>query len=128
LRFASKLLRHRSIVAVLSDFARMAGKTRSPGSRAIATSWRSRSTTRASARFGCWMGGFFGCRKRQRVLVDTSHAATRGRLQVAAERLAQERGRKLAQAGVDRVALRTDVPYGVPLRRAFAARARRLAR
>jgi hypothetical protein len=64
----------------------------------------------------------------QRVLVDTSHPGTRARLQVAAERLAQERGRRLAQAGVDRVALRTDVPYGVPLRRAFAARARRLKR
>jgi hypothetical protein len=32
------------------------------------------------------------------------------------------------QAGVDRVALRTDVPYAIPLRRAFAERAKRLKR
>jgi len=64
----------------------------------------------------------------QRLLVDTSHAATRLRIHVAAERLQQERTRKLVQAGVDRVALQTTVPYGVPLRRAFAERARRLSR
>src|SRR2546422_10210724 len=64
----------------------------------------------------------------QRVLVDTSHGPTRTRVSVAAERQLQERTRKLAQAGVDRVALQTSVPYGVVLRRAFAERARRLKR
>ena len=64
----------------------------------------------------------------QRVLVDTSHGATRTRVSVAAERQLQERTRKLVQAGVDRVALQTSVPYGVLLRRAFAERARRLKR
>ena len=47
---------------------------------------------------------------------------------MSAELMQQERSRKLVQAGVDRVALRTTVPYGVPLRRAFAERARRLSR
>jgi hypothetical protein len=47
---------------------------------------------------------------------------------VAAERLFLERTRKLAQAGVDHVALQTSVPYGVTLRRAFAERARRMKR
>ena len=37
-------------------------------------------------------------------------------------------GRKLGQAGVGRVSLLTTVPYGVPLRRAFAERARRMSR
>ena len=64
----------------------------------------------------------------QRLLVDTSHAPTRTRIRVAAERMQQERSRKLVQAGVDRVALLTTVPYGAPLRRAFAERARRLSR
>src|SRR5207245_7932418 len=64
----------------------------------------------------------------QRVLVDTSHGPTRMRVSVAAERQLQERTRNLAQAGVDRVALQTRVPYGVVLRRAFAERARRLKR
>ena len=64
----------------------------------------------------------------QRLLVDTSHGPTRTRIRVAAERMQQERTRKLVQAGVDRVALQTTVPYGVPLRRAFAERARRLSR
>ena len=64
----------------------------------------------------------------QRLLVDTSHAPTRTRIRVAAERMQQERSRKLVQAGVDRVSLLTTVPYGVPLRRAFAERAKRLSR
>jgi len=64
----------------------------------------------------------------QRVLLDTSHGPTRTRVRVAAERQLQERARKLIQAGVDRVALQTSVPYAAPLRRAFAERARRLLR
>src|SRR2546429_9300997 len=62
----------------------------------------------------------------ERVLLDTSHGPTRTRVRVAAERQLQERSRKLIQAGVDRVALQTGVPYAAPLRRAFAERARRL--
>src|SRR3989454_1052882 len=62
----------------------------------------------------------------QRVLLDTSHSPTRTRVRVAAERQMQLRTRKLIQAGVDRVALQTNVPYAPLLRRAFAERARRL--
>jgi len=64
----------------------------------------------------------------RRVVLDTSHGPTRTRVRVAAERQLQERARKLVQARVDRVALHTNVPYAVPLRRAFAERARRLKR
>jgi hypothetical protein len=64
----------------------------------------------------------------QRLLVDTSHSPTRTRIRIAAEKVQQDRSRKLMQAGVDRVSLLTTVPYGVPLRRAFAARAKRLSR
>jgi hypothetical protein len=64
----------------------------------------------------------------QRVLIDTSHGPTRTRVRVAAERQLQERGRKLLAAGVDRVGLETSIPYAVPLRRAFAERAKRMKR
>jgi hypothetical protein len=62
------------------------------------------------------------------VLLDSSHGPSRTRFRVAAERQLQERARKLVQAGVDRVALQTHVPYALSLRRAFAERARRINR
>lgn len=129
LRFAAKLLRHRSIVAVLSDFRADGWEeplARLAGDHDIVAITIDDPRERALPDAG-WVD-FSDAETGQRVLVDTSHPGTRTRLQVAAERLSQERGRRLAQAGVDRVALRTDVPYAVPLRRAFAARARRLKR
>jgi uncharacterized protein (DUF58 family) len=129
LRYTAKLLRHRSIVAVLSDFRADGWEeplARLAGDHDIVAITIDDPRERALPDAG-WVD-FSDAETGQRVLVDTSHPGTRARLQVAAERLAQERGRRLAQVGVDRVALRTDVPYGVPLRRAFAARARRLKR
>jgi uncharacterized protein (DUF58 family) len=129
LRYAAKLLRHRAIVAVLSDF-RADGWEDALAQLAAAndvvaitiddpreldlpdTGWVDMEDAET--------GG--------RVLVDTSYGPTRTRVRVAAERQLQERGRKLVAAGVDRVALQTSIPYAVPLRRAFAERAKRLAR
>ena len=129
LGYAMKLLRHRSIVAVLSDFR--------------ATGWEE-----ALARLGArhdvvaitiddprelelpdagWVD-MHDAETGQRVLLDTSHGPTRTRVRAAAARHLQERTRKLVQAGVDRVALQTSIPYALPLRRAFAERARRLKR
>jgi uncharacterized protein (DUF58 family) len=129
LGFAAKLLRHRAIVVVLSDF-RAAGweepLARLAGDHDVVAITIDDPRELVLPDAG-WVD-FTDAESGQRVLLDTSHPATRARLQVAAERLALERSRKLTQAGVDRVSLRTDVPYGVPLRRAFAARARRLAR
>jgi hypothetical protein len=62
------------------------------------------------------------------VLVDTSHAGTRTRIQIAAEQARMRRARALAQAQVDHIALRTDRPYAQELHQAFARRARRLSR
>lgn len=129
LRYAAKLLRHRAIVVVISDFradgwedplARLAGHN----DLVAITIDDPREIKLPEAG---WVD-FSDAETGQRVLLDTSHPATRTRLLVASERLAQERARRLQQAGVDRVSLRTDVPYGVALRRAFHARARRLAR
>jgi len=129
LRYAAKLLRHRAIVVALSDFR--------------AEGWED-PLAQLAARHDVVAITIDDPRERelpdagwvdmedaetgQRVLLDTSHGPTRTRVRVAAERQLQERARKLVQAGVDRVALQTSVPYGVPLRRAFAERARRLKR
>jgi uncharacterized protein (DUF58 family) len=129
LRYAAKLLRHRSIVVVLSDF-RAEGWEDPLAQLAAAHDVvaitvddpRERELPDAG-----WVD-IQDAETGQRVVLDTSHGPTRTRVRVAAERQLQERTRKLIQAGVDRVALQTNVPYAVPLRRAFAERARRLKR
>ncbi|HVH66516.1 MAG TPA: DUF58 domain-containing protein [Gemmatimonadales bacterium] len=129
LRYAAKLPRHRAIVVILSDF-RAEGWEEALGQLAsrhdvVAITIddpRERSLPDAG-----WVD-MEDSETGQRVLLDTSHGPTRTRVGVAAERQLQERTRKLIQAGVDRVALQTSIPYGVPLRRAFAERARRLKR
>jgi uncharacterized protein (DUF58 family) len=129
LRYAARLLRHRAIVVVISDFradgwdeplARLAGRhdvvavtVDDPRELDVPdVGWLELEDAET--------GG--------RVLVDTAHEATRTRIATAAERFRADRDRRLATAGVDRVTLRTDAPYGPPLRRVFAARARRLKR
>jgi uncharacterized protein (DUF58 family) len=129
LGFAAKLLRHRAIVVVLSDFR--AEGWEEPLARLAGDHDVVAITIDDPREMGLPDAGwidFTDAETGQRVLLDTSHPGTRTNLQMAAERVVQERARKLTLAGVDRVALRTDVPYGVPLRRAFAARARRLTR
>ena len=129
LHYAAKLLRHHAIVVVLSDFR--------------AEGWED-ALAQIAARHDVvaitiddprelnlpdtgWVD-LEDAETGQRVLVDTSHRPTRTRVRVAGERQLQERARRLLQAGVDRVALQTSVPYAVPLRRAFAERAKRLKR
>ena len=129
LRYAAKLLRHRAIVVVLSDF-------RAEGWEDAMAQVAARHevvaiTVDDPREYDLPDAGWVeleDAETGQRLLVDTSHGPTRTRIRVAAEKLQQERSRKLVQAGVDRVALHTTVPYGAPLRRAFAERARRLSR
>ena len=64
----------------------------------------------------------------RRVLVDTGDRAVRDRVRTLAEKRREERARMLAAAGVDTVLLTTGTDYAIPLRRAFALRARRLRR
>lgn len=129
LRYAARLLRHRAIVAVLSDFR--ADGWEEPLARLAARHDIVAITVDDPREVDLPDAGWVDLQDAEtgrRVLLDSSHAPTRTRFGVAAERLLQERSRKLVQAGVDRVALYTHVPYAVPLRRAFAARARRLKR
>jgi len=129
LKYAAKLLRHRAIVVVLSDFR--AEGWEEPLGQLAARHEVVAITVDDPREYNLPDAGWVeleDAETGQRLLVDTSHGATRTRIRVAAERLQQERTRKLVQAGVDRVALHTTVPYGLPLRRAFAERARRLSR
>jgi len=64
----------------------------------------------------------------RRVLVDTGSREVRLRLAHLAERRREERARALAAAGADQVRLETGTSYAIPLRRAFALRARRIHR
>jgi len=129
LAYASQLLRHRSIVAVLSDF-------RAPG-------WEEQLgrlsqkhevvaiTVDDPREFELPDAGWIeleDAESGQRELVDTSHHGTRLELAMAAEKGRLARARALKQAQVDHIALRTDRPYAEALHRAFAERARRLRR
>ena len=129
LRFASKLLRQRAVVVVISDFraegweeplARLAGRH-----EIVAV------TIDDARELDFPDAGWVeveDAETDERVLLDTGHGRTRERVRIAAAQLLQARARKLVQAGVDTVSLHTHQPYGPPLRRAFAERARRMRR
>jgi uncharacterized protein (DUF58 family) len=129
LRYASKLLRHRAIIVVLSDFR--ADGWEDPLAQLAARHDVVAITLDDDREIHLPDAGWIDLEDAEtgrRLLLDTSHPATRHRVLAASERHLQERARKLIHAGVDCVALQTHVPYAVPLRRAFAKRARRLKR
>ena len=61
-------------------------------------------------------------------LVDTGSREVRTRVAHLAARRREERARALAASGADHVRLETGTDYALPLRRAFALRARRIHR
>jgi uncharacterized protein (DUF58 family) len=129
LRYATKLLRHRAVVAVVSDFR--ADDWEEPLARLARRHEVVAITVDDPRELDFPDAGWVEVQDAEndrRVLIDTAHAGTRARIRIAAEQLLQARTRKLVQAGVDSVALSTHQPYGPPLRRAFAARARRMRR
>lgn len=129
LLYATRLLRHRSIVVVLSDF--------------VAEGWE-RPLRRLAARHEVVAIAVEDPRERslpeagwlelddaetgQRVLLDTGSRRVRDRLRLLSERRRDERARILAASGVDSVTLSTGSDYAIPLRRAFALRAQRIRR
>jgi uncharacterized protein (DUF58 family) len=129
LTYAGRLLRHRSIVVVLSDF--------------LATDWE-RPLKRLAARHEVVAVTVDDARERELpdagvlwledaetgrlVQVDTTARRTRDALARHTERRRLERARMITSAGVDQVALVAGQDYAPILRRAFAARARRLHR
>jgi hypothetical protein len=129
LRYASKLLRHRAIIVVLSDFR--AEGWEEPLARLSSDHDVVAITIDDPREQQLPDAGWLDLEDAEtgrRLLLDTSHSATRHRVLAATERALQERSRRLRRAGVDRVGLQTNIPYAVPLRRAFAERARRLNR
>jgi uncharacterized protein (DUF58 family) len=129
LHYATELLRHRSIVVILSDF--------------LAEGWE-RPLRQLSVRHDVVAVAVEDPRESElpdagwldledaetggRRLVATGDRQVRGRLRALAERRREERGRSFAAAGVDQVVINTRGDYAAVLRRAFAQRVRRLHR
>ncbi len=124
--YAARLLRHRAIVVVLSDFA--------------AAGWE-RPLRRLALRHEVVAVTVDDPRERQlpdagwieledqesgrRVLVDSGDPGVRGRMARSSELRREERARALRVAGVEQLVLATDRDYARDLHRAFARRARR---
>jgi uncharacterized protein (DUF58 family) len=129
LNYAGRLLRHRSVVVLLSDF--------------IAADWE-QPLRRLSARHDVVVITVDDPRERalpesgwieladaesgQRVLVDTGNRLFRDRMTRLSEHRREQRRRALMASGVDHLELDTASDYTAPLRRHFAARARRVGR
>ncbi len=129
LAYSGKLLRHRSIVAVMSDFR--ASNWEQPLRRlsikheVVAISIED---PREASLPDCGWVELEDLETGRKMLVDTSNPAFRLEAQMAEEQRRLRRARALAQAKVDHLALRTDRPYTQDLHRVFAERARRLRR
>lgn len=129
LHYAARLLRHRSIVVVLSDFR--AADWEVPLRRLALRHDVVAITVDDPREFSLPTVGWIELGDAEtdaRTLVDTSHEKSRVSVAMAAEQLRLTRARTLTQAQVDHIALRTDRPYAETLHRAFAERARRLRR
>lgn len=129
LSYTAELLKHRSIVVVLSDF--------------FATGWEA-PLRRLAARHDVvaitvddprehhlpnagWIE-LDDAETGRRVLVDAGSGSVRERVKLLAEKRRTDRHRGLTAARVDHVPLATDTDYTIALHRAFALRARRIHR
>jgi uncharacterized protein (DUF58 family) len=129
LGYASRLLRHRAIVVVISDFR--AGGWELPLQRVARRHEVVAITVDDPREIELPDSGWVeleDLETGQRALVDTSDEGARLRLRIAAEELRLARARLLQRASVDHVPLMTDRPYAQTLHAAFAERARRLKR
>ena len=129
LTYTAELLKHRSIVVVLSDF--FASGWESPLRRLAARHEVIAITVDDPREHALPAAGWIDlddAETGRRVLLNAGDPAVRTRVRHYAERRRLERHRGLTSARVDHVALSTDRDYVQPLHRAFAARARRLHR
>ena len=129
LRYAGRLLRHRSIVVVLSDFR---ASDWEKDLRRLALKHELVAITIDDPREldlpnAGWVE-LEDAETGRRILVDTTDRDARIKLRTAAEQIRSARAKALKQIGIDHVALRTDQPYAQSLHRAFALRARRMSR
>jgi uncharacterized protein (DUF58 family) len=129
LAYAAKLLRHRAIVVIMSDFR--------------ATGWEDQLRRLARRHEVVAITGddprerelpdvgwieLEDAENGRRMLVDTSRPDTRLRMHIAAEEHRLARAKVLERAQVDHIPLMTDRPYAHALLEAFARRARRMRR
>lgn len=128
-RYAARLLRHRSIVVVLSDF--QAEGWEQPFRQLAArhdviaiTVDDPRELTPVSAG---WIE-FADAESAERTLVNTGSLAVRRRWKTLALRRLARRAQQLKASGADHLALTTTGDFAVPLRRVFAERLRRRGR
>jgi len=129
LAYAARLLRHRAIVVVLSDFRAEGWEL--PLSRLSRRHEVVAITVDDPRELEFPDAGWIELEDAEtgaRTLVDTSDAAGRMRLRIAAEDRRLARARALQRVGVDHIPLVTDHPYAQALHAAFARRARRLQR
>ena len=129
LAYAGRLLRHRAIVVVLSDFRAEGWEL--PLSRLSRRHEVVAITVDDPRELEFPDAGWIELEDAEtgaRILVDTSEAGGRMRLRVAAEERRLARARALQRVGVDHIPLVTDRPYAPDLHAAFARRARRLQR
>lgn len=128
-RYAGRLLRHRAIIVVLSDFraSDWEGDLRRLARKHELVAITIDDPREMDLPDAGWVE-LEDAETGERMLVDTTDRETRVGLRTAAEQMRQGRARALAQTGVDHVALRTDEPYAQALHRAFALRARRMSR
>jgi uncharacterized protein (DUF58 family) len=129
LQYAAELLGHRSIVVVISDFVAPAWTQplRRLAVRHDVVALTLEDPRESHLPDAGWVE-LDDAETGQRVSVDAGSRIVRGRLLALAERRREERARALSAAGVDQVVLSTAADYSIPLRRAFARRARRLHR
>jgi len=129
LAYGARLLRHRAVVVIISDFR--AADWEQPLRRLARRHEVVAVTVDDPREMELPDAGWVELRDAETgvgVLVDTSHAPTRVKLRIAAEQARLQRARIFTQVQVDHVALRTDRPYAQALHRTFALRARRLRR
>lgn len=129
LRYATGLLRHRSIVVVLSDFLARGWEQplRQLAVRHDVVAVAVEDPRETDLPDAGWIE-LEDAETGARLVVDTGERQVRGRFRAQAEKRREERNRAFAAAGVDQVQITTHTDYAQALRRAFAQRARRLGR
>lgn len=129
LAYVSRLLHHRGIIVILSDFRAKGWEEQLRNLAAkhevvAITVDDPRETTLPKVG---WIE-LEDSESGKRLVVDTSSEATRMKMKMSAEEARLTRAKTLKRAEVDHVSLWTNKPYAEPLHKAFAERARRLRR
>lgn len=129
IRYAARLLRHRSIVVVLSDFQAEGWEQpfRQLAARHDVVAITVDDPRELSPVSAGWIE-FADAESGERALVDTGSLAARRKWKTLAARQQARRAQALKASGADHLALTTEGDFALPLRRIFAERLRRRGR